>query len=239
MYDMGKIASGKEMVLGSFGLETTQITVETLGAMKKCDKVFLSALEEAEARRLSAYFPATESISRMPWEKQEKLLENFFRSGNRAGVIHYGDPDFLCGLTFNLDKFCRERGIKFTVLRAVSSLPPLLRLLEQGNLGGRGVRLVCLRPDNWPAIKQSLDPDIPTFIFEPDALTAPKNATLRRDFLSAMSGKYPPERKCILTTVGNLRETGDTLIPCTVSTLGKNLSKITPRTTLYIAGKTE
>gem|GEM_PF-5458950 len=236
---MAKNTSGRELVLGSFGLETAQITVETLGAMKKCEKVFLSAIDETEARRLSACFPAAESISRMPWEKQEKLLENFFRSGSRAGVMHYGDPDFLCGLTFNLDKFCRARGIKFTILRAVSSLPPLLRLLSHGNLEGRGVRLVCLRPANWPVIRKALDPDIPMFIFEPDALTVPKNAALQKDFLSTLSDKYPAGRKCVLATVGNLRDTEDTLITCTVANLSKALPELTQRTTLYIAGKDE
>lgn len=236
---MVKKQPGKELILASFGLKVTHITVETLGAMKTCDKVFLSALDDISARPLANYFPDTVSLLHKPWQEQEKILLKFYETGRRAGVIHYGDPDFLCGLTGDLSHFCRVNSIKFTVLRAVSSLPPLLRLLDHERLSGPGVRLVCLKLKNWPDIKRTIDPDIPTFIFEPDALTGRQAARLRTAFLAELKKLYPADRMCALASAANLTEMQDAVIYCDIASLEKFLSRITPRTTLYIAGKND
>ena len=156
----------KELVFGSFGLYPEQITLETVSALRKCGKVYLTCVRKEQAGLLLSLFPKAELVSAISFEKLVLKVMGAFAEHDLVGVLDYGDPSFLCAFSERLRLECLKKKIGFKKYHAVSSLNALIADLGLGDLGPAGLYLATAH--YWDIPSRFIDPGVPLLVFSPD-----------------------------------------------------------------------
>jgi len=156
----------KELVFGSFGLYPEQITLETVSALQKCGKVYLTCVKPGREKLLLSLFPGAELVSATAFEGLIRKVMETFHKFERVGVLDYGDPSFLCFFSERLSRECGKRQIRFKKCHAVSSLNSLISDLGLGDLKPGGLYLASVH--FWKVPSRFINPAVPVLLFCPD-----------------------------------------------------------------------
>lgn len=223
----------KELIFASFGLYAEQITLETITALRQCDKVYLTCARRAEEKLLFTLFPKAELIGGLPLEALKlKVMETFLKH-DRVGVLDYGDPSFLCFFSEGLRKACLKNKVGFRKCQAISSVNALIADLGLGRLGPGGLYLVTAH--EWEVASRVINTAVPLLLFSLDRvrLDARRRSILVR-VVKDIQRVYPPGHevyfiRCRQAYSGKRRKR-----KVTVARLGKSFSGLTFDTTLYV-----
>ncbi|MDT8287349.1 MAG: SAM-dependent methyltransferase [Elusimicrobiales bacterium] len=156
----------KEMVFASFGLYPEQITLETLAALRKCRKVYITSATRARSALLRSLLPGAEILTGLSFETLVARTAGALPEHGKVGVLDYGDPAFLCAFSSRLKEECLRMKAGFRTLRAVSSLNSLIADLGLGELAPAGLFLATAH--SWEGPGRSVNTSAPVLIFSPD-----------------------------------------------------------------------
>ena len=223
----------KELVFASFGLYPEQITFETISALRKCDKVYLTCVRREKAGLLLSLFPKAELISAIPFEVLVLKVMGAFLKHDRVGVLDYGDPSFLCAFSERLRLECLKNKVGFKKYQAVSSLNAIISDLGLGDLGPAGLYLATVH--YWDAASKFINPAVPLLLFSPDRarLAGAPDGLLAR-VVKDIQRVYPPGHDIYFINCQSASSGKKRARRVKVARLGRSLSGLKFDTTMYI-----
>jgi len=230
----------KELVFGSFGLYPEQITLETISALRKCGKVYLTCVRKEQAGLLLSLFPKAELVSAISFEKLVLKVMGAFDGHDLVGVLDYGDPSFLCAFSERLRLECLKKKTGFKKYHAVSSLNALIADLGLGDLGPAGLYLATAH--HWDIPSRFIDPAVPLLLFSPDRtrLDGDPQGLLAR-LVKDIQRVYPPGHDVYFISCQSAATGKKSARKVKVSGLGKAVHALKFDSTMFLpaAGKRE
>ncbi len=220
------------------GLCPEQITLETISALRKCGKVYLTCIRKEQAGLLLSLFPKAELVSAIPFEVLILKVMGGFLKHDMVGVLDYGDPAFLCAFSGRLKEECLKAGAGFSEYRAVSSLTALIADLGLGNLAPAGLYLATA--NNWDIPSKFINPAVPLLLFSPDReqLRGDPQGLLAK-VVKDIRRVYPPGHEVYFMTSESASAGGKRAHKVKVSGLGKAVSALKFDSTMFIPGTGE
>lgn len=223
----------KELAFASFGLYPEQITLETVSALRKCGKVYLTCVRKEQAGLLLSLFPGAELVSAIKFEDLVKKVMGAFREHDLVGVLDYGDPSFLCAFSERLRLECLKTRTGFRKYQAVSSLNALIADLGLGDLGPAGLYLATAH--HWDIPSKFIDPAVPLLLFSPDRtrLDGDPQGLLAR-VVKDIRRAYPPDHEMYFISCRSAATGKKSSRKIKVSQLGRSISGLKFDTTMFI-----
>ncbi|MCX5793179.1 MAG: hypothetical protein NTY45_13325 [Elusimicrobia bacterium] len=229
-------ANKKGLVCASYGLYPEQITFETISALKKCDKLFLTDVREGKDL-LFSFFPKAELVSAVAFEALIQKVMKAFSRHDLVGVMDYGDPSFLCNFSERLRKECVKNKIGFKKYQAVSSLNTIISDLGLGDLSPAGLYLATAH--SWSASSGFINPAVPFLLFSPDRVRLYGDSKgLLAYAVKDIQRIYPPAHEVCFIGCKNSANGKNRKVWVKVARLGQSLSELKFDTTLYIPAVT-
>ena len=201
-----KSAASGSLQLCGFGLDLKQITLETIAVLGAAEIVFSDALDDAASRgRVRGLCRDFRDLNELSSGSRglgaaaikAGIVLEALRAGRRVAVLNYGHPTFLSSLSEDLIAGCRELGIPFRVVNAVSSLDGIFSSLGYTGLWN-GLHLYDADDFRGLIRRVALQPSIPTVIVKIGYLLQAE----QKGQLALLSGRlkevYPPEHRVVL-----------------------------------------
>ncbi len=221
----------KTLIIASCGLEQKHITLETMGALKKCGTVFSHCLDAADGGFIAKACARFESLREVPRYGMAARLKEAFREHDVVGFLTYGNPLFLNRTTARLTGEMAASGIRVTVLPAVSSFDSIVNLMDLNIFSPAGLRLV----DTGPAVKDlKIAAEMDTLFFVAGELNAPGCERARGIFLKKLEAAYPGRHPVFLINLPCIGSEPERLVKTTVSGLKTVLSGADRLTTILV-----
>jgi len=223
----------KELIFASFGLCPEQITFETISALSKCGKIYITCGRREKVGLLLSLFPKAELISAIPFEVLILKVMGAFLKQDRVGVLDYGDPSFLCFFSKRLRLECLKNSIAFRKYRAVSSLNTIISDFCLGDLDPAGLYLATAH--SWNVPSKFINPAVPLLLFSLDRVRLdgdPSGLLVR--IVKDIQRVYPPQHDVYFISCRNAAADKKRVRRVKVARLGKSLSALKFDTTIYI-----
>ncbi|OGS06943.1 MAG: hypothetical protein A2270_00715 [Elusimicrobia bacterium RIFOXYA12_FULL_51_18] len=212
----------------SHGIKFNHLTLETIAVLRKCDRVYSNALDEATASNISRLTADLVLLPRANNAACVKTILQGFRTHDTIGFLTYGNPAFISSTIHALSVAAAKKNIRVKLLEAVSSIDSLLihfnltleselRLLTVGNV----------------ADGAELTPETDTLFFCVGSLNASGHKKKRTQFLSKIASAYPPEKRVFLAAFF-VNSDGHSVINGTIEELPTLMAKVSSQHTLFI-----
>lgn len=220
----------KNLYIFSYGLKQAHITLETLGALRKCGVVYTPAVDKISAAKLEKLMPDLKHIDGMSEKETIRSVLGGFKSHNTVGFLTYGNPMFINGYQHTLAAAASRREIRVKFFEAVSSIDALMTLFNLNLMNElRLIEISRLREETI------LTPGIDSMFFSAYQLHAPEMMRRKELFLSKAAAAYPADAAVYLAAccVGE-RGADSFILKSSVKELRSLLGKADKKHTLFI-----
>jgi uncharacterized protein YabN with tetrapyrrole methylase and pyrophosphatase domain len=221
----------KTLYIFSYGLRPSQITLETLSALKKCDLVFSHSLEGGAGDFISGACKEFRMLRGLNQRQIAGSVRQAFRTRGTVGFLTYGNPFFLNATTALINAEMKRAGVCVRVMPAVSSFDDIINLLDLNKYSTSGLRLVdaAVVMEDIP-----LTPEMDTLFFVIGVLNLKENSRHREKFFKKLSKIYPGAQAAVLVNCACIGDESGRLIRTSVARLKKAFNKVDKVTTLFI-----
>jgi precorrin-2 methylase len=227
----------KKIILCARGLKPGHLTMETRSALRSCDAVFTSCLDEESSEFYKKTCPGVVfrflPVAQDPEKMADKIVREILAddSCGTAAYLTYGNTRFLSGPVFSLDKKAREAGLEVFILDGVSSVDSIVNMMDLNKFALNGLRLVNLEPC---AGNIALTPDMDTCFFLVWCLLGRRNRGSFKKFLADLKRVYGAQAPAYLINCASLSSIGGKIVKTRVSKLGRKILSSDGNTTLLI-----
>ena len=221
----------KTLYIFSYGLRPSQITLETLAALKKCDLVFSHSLEGGTGDFISKACKEFRLLRELNQRQIVSSVKKAFLTCRTVGFLTYGNPFFLNATTALINTEMKRAGICVRVMPAVSSFDAIVNLMDLNKYSTSGLRLVDVA-----AVMEDipLTPEMDTLFFVIGDLNLKRNCRHREKFFKNLKKTYPGIQSCVLINCACIGDGSGRLIKTSVARLNKAFNKVDKVTTLFI-----
>jgi len=221
----------KLLYIFSFGMKPSQITLETLAALKKCDVVFSHCLDGREGDFISGACKEFRMLRGLNGLQISGLVKKAFLTRATVGFLTYGNPFFLNATTALINAEMKKAGICVRVIPAVSSFDAIINLMDLNRYSTSGLRLVDVA-----AVRKDvpLTPEMDTLFFVIGDLNLKGNGRYREKFFEKLKKTYSREHSVFLVNCARIGAESGRLMRTSVARLKKTFNKADEVTTLFI-----
>lgn len=221
----------KTLYIFSYGLKPSQITLETLSGLKKCDIVFSHCLSQGPGNFISKACKEFRMLEKLGVSRISEEILKAFLTRETIGFLTYGNPFFLNATTARINKVMKKAGIGVQVLPAVSSFDSMINLMAQNKYSAYGLRLVDVA---FVLRDVPLTPEMDTLFFVVGDLNLKGNELLRDKFLNKLKRTYPETQEAVLINCADITDESDRQLKTSVARLKKDFHGADKATTLFI-----
>ncbi|MCX5784332.1 MAG: SAM-dependent methyltransferase [Elusimicrobia bacterium] len=232
---MKKEKKRKTLYIFSYGIRPSQITLETLSALKKCDLVFSHSLEGGAGDFISGACKEFRMLRELDQRQTVNSVKKAFLTRGTVGFLTYGNPFFLNATTALINMEMKRAGICVRVMPAVSSFDAIINLMDLNKYSASGLRLVELATvmEDVP-----LTPEMDTLFFVVGELNLKENDRHRERFFEKLKKTYPGAQAAVLINCACIGDESGRLIKTSVARLKKAFGRADKVTTLFIPAVT-
>lgn len=168
-------------------MSPSQMTLESLAALRACGAVYSNSVDPVSARAILALGIPLLGGQERSYPRLFKDVLAAFKRHSRVGLLIYGNPFFLNSQLADLLN-AASRLAEVEVLPGISSFDALVNMFGMSALSGKGLFIADL---NFFMEKPEFEPGPDIFFFAPFRLNAGENAKFKARFIKALARKYP------------------------------------------------